>query len=212
MASPNWPIEQVMGAALQNQSPGHIDYDMLEKERTARLQADLQRRLGNEFSGRQDGLRQIILKSVAVSNYEQASIDLDNYVQYKSVYPEFPPRVQQLVQHCHELINAIRSKRSLPGLSQLTMSKQKEIMDYVVAHFNELKTTLKTIERIAKEVSLSDIRSTVWFVKTASYTTIGFVVVYFFQNFNAEIGQPFWVVFEDLSNHLFTALYSMLNL
>lgn len=201
-----------MGEPVQNQSPAVIDYDAFEKERTARLQADLQARLKDEFQGRQEGLKQIILKSVVLGDYEKAEKGIEHYLEVKKEYPEFSPRVEQLMKHSKELINAIRSKRSLPTLSQLTMSKQKEIMDHVVSHFNELKTTLKTIERIAKDVTLSDIRSTVWLIKTVSYVVIGLSVLFFLKNFNSEIGQPFWVVFNEVVTYLFDAISNAIGL
>jgi hypothetical protein len=211
MAGLGIPINPCMGALSQNQSPvGGIDYDALEKERAARMQHELQKRLRDEFHGRQDGLRQIILRSITMGDYKRAEEDLVQYINLKGNYPDFAPRVEQLVQHAKELINAIRSKRNLPGLGQLTMSKQKEIMDHVVAHFNELKSTLKAIERIASDVALSDIRSTVWLLKTCSYVVLSLVVAVFLRSFNTEIGQPFWIVFNDLVNLLFDRVVGLI--
>lgn len=207
MASLVSPITLGMGAIQQNQSPGAgIDYEALERERAARIQGEMQRRLRDEFQGRGDGLRRVILRSVVLGDYPRASDDLDGFVQLKSNYPEFGGRVETLVQHSKELINAIRAKRNLPGLSQLSMSKQKEIMDNVVAHFGELKITLKAIERVSTDVSLSDIRSTVVLIKTVSYVILGLAAAVFFKNFGSDIGKPFWVVFNDLVNLLFESV------
>lgn len=189
-----------------------IDYERLEKARTAALQAQLRDRLKAEFGGRMDGLRQVVLKSVVMGDFERANLSLDNYITYKEPYPDFHPRVKEMVRHSRELINAIRSKRNLPGLSQLTMAKQKEIMDHVVNHFNELKYTLKAIEKVAKDVALSDIRSTVWFIRTFSYCVLAIVVTYFLVTFTRDIGGPFWVVFNDLAGMVFESLMGFLGL
>jgi hypothetical protein len=117
-----------------------------------------------------------------------------------------------MVRHARELINAVRSKRNLPGLSQLTMAKQKEIMDHVVNHFNELKYTLKAIEKVAKDVALSDIRSTVWLIKTFSYSVLLIVITYFMVTFVKDIGGPFWVVFNDLADMVFESIMGFFNM
>ena len=188
-----------------------IDYDRLEKARTAALQAQLKERLKGEFGGRMDGLRRAVLKSVVIGDYEKANQSLDNYIKFKEEYPDFHPRVADMVRHSRELINAVRSKRNLPGLSQLTMAKQKEIMDHVVNHFNELKFTLKAIEKVAKDVALSDIRSTVWFIQTVSYVVLAIVVTYFMISFTSDIGGPFWVVFNDLTDVSFNWFVNLIG-
>lgn len=189
-----------------------IDYERMEKARTAALQAQLKERLKGEFGSGTDGLRRVVLKSVVIGDYEKANQSLDNYIVLKEDYPDFHPRVADMVRHCRELINAVRSKRNLPGLSQLSMAKQKEIMDHVVNHFNELKYSLKAIEKVAKDVALSDIRSTVWLMQTTSYGVLAIVATYFLVTFTSDIGGPFWVVFNDISNIIFESLVGFLGL
>lgn len=201
-----------MGAAKIEKADKGINYEKMEQARTAALQAHLKDRLKAEFGGRMDGLRQVVLKLVVMGDYEKANLSLDNYITYKQDYPDFHPRVADMVRHSRELINAIRSKRNLPGLSLLTMAKQKEIMDHVVNHFNELKFTLKAIEKVAKDVSLSDIRSTVWLIQTCSYVVLAIVVTYFVLTFTSDIGGPFWVVFNDLTNMLFDSIANLVGL
>ena len=202
-------LEKPNGALSKSEKA--IDYDRLEKARTAALQAQLKERLKGEFGGRMDGLRRAVLKSVVLGDYEKANQSLDNYIQFKEDYPDFHPRVADMVRHSRELINAVRSKRNLPGLSQLTIAKQKEIMDHVVNHFNELKFTLKAIEKVAKDVALSDIRSTVWFIQTVSYVVLAIVVTYFMLTFTSDIGGPFWVVFNDLTDVMFNWFVNLIG-
>jgi hypothetical protein len=198
-----------MGLPAQNQSLGVINYEALERERALKLQVELQNRLKTEVQGRQEGLRMVVLRWVVATDYDKAADGIDHYVASKHQYPDFAPRVEPMVQHAKELINAIRSKRNLPGLSQLSMTKQKEILDHVVSHFNELKTTLKSMEKVANDVALSDVRSTVWFIKSLSYTVLGLVIFYLVLNFNKEIGQPFWIVFNEMNNFLFNKLAAL---
>jgi hypothetical protein len=205
-------LEPVKKAEDKSVDKSNIDYESLEKARTAQLQAQLRDRLRQEFGNGIDGLRRVVLKSVVNADYKKANQSLDNYIILKEEYPDFHPRVVDMIRHSRELINAIRSKRNLPGLSQLSIAKQKEIMDHVVSHFNELKYTLKAVERVAKDVALSDIRSTVWLIKTVSYCLLGILVVAFSISFTEQIAKPFWVVSNDLVNKMSNAFFTMLGL
>jgi hypothetical protein len=115
--------------------------------------------------GRMDSLRASILGLVVAENYERAVDEMVAYVDLKTSYPGYQERVQRLVQHCSELIQAIKTKRNFPGLAALSLAKQQEIHEKVLAHFEDLKQHLRQIEKIEREHKLEDVRSTVWVVR-----------------------------------------------
>jgi hypothetical protein len=127
--------------------------------------------------GRMDSLRTSILQLVVNENYERAVDEMVAYVDLKTSYPNFQERVRRLVQHCSELIQAVKTKRNFPGLSALSLAKQQEIHEKVLEHFEELKQHLRQIEKVEREHKLDDVRSTVWVIRAVAQATVLIFVV-----------------------------------
>ena len=128
-----------------------INYDLLEANKIATIQDDLTKKL-NEHKGvsKIDSLRQAILDFVVAGSYDVARDELESYIKSKAEYPTFVERSERYKQHCIDLINAISTKRNFPGITSLSLSKQQEIHEKVLEHFEELKQGLKHIEVIEK--------------------------------------------------------------
>ena len=171
-----------------------IDYQQLEQSRTQLLQRRLNQQLREREMGNQYSLRRAVLAQVVQGNYKEAGDVIDA----KSVYPAFKERSVAHAVHAKELINAVRAKRNFPNLSQLSMSKQQEILDHAVEHFDELRMTLKTIEHLLKDEAVKDIKSTVWVLRTGVYATISIVAAAFIGEFSGSMGRPLWIVFNDI--------------
>lgn len=124
--------------------------------------------------GRGDTLRSTVLGSIVAEEYQRAKDEIAAYVELKFAYPGFQRRVERLVQHCSELVDAIKMKRNFPGLAQLTLSKQQEIHEKVLEHFDDLKRHLRQIEKVEREHKLEDVRSTVWVLRALA-TGVGVV-------------------------------------
>lgn len=178
-----------------------IDYQHMEQARTKYLQRQISMQMRSRDMGREYSLRRSVLSLVAAGNYQEAADIIDAFVEVKKVYPAFPGRVEAQANHAKELVNAVRAKRNFPNLSALSMSKQQEILDHAVEHFDELRLTLKHIENVLKDEAIQDIRSTVWVVRTAVYTVVSIVAAAFVTEFSGALGQPLWVVFNDLVDH-----------
>lgn len=189
-----------------------VDYELLEKEKEQQLQYTIQNRMASQSLGKIDSLRHTILSHVVRGDYELAVQDLDRYVYLKRGYPSFHGRTENHVQHCKELVNAIRAKRTFKGLASMTMSKQQEMLDNVLAHFEELKLVLKYIERIAKDCALEDLRSTAWLLKTLSYAIMAVVTTAFILDFSGALGRPLYVVYNDFADSLWSFISSALGL
>jgi erythromycin esterase-like protein len=138
---------------------------------------------------------------VAAGNYQDAADMIGAFIEVKKVYPAFAERVEAQANHAKELVNAVRAKRNFPNLSALSMSKQQEILDHAVEHFDELRLTLKHIENVLKDEAIQDIRSTVWVVRTSVYTLVAIVAAAFVTEFSGALGKPLWVVFNDLADN-----------
>jgi hypothetical protein len=126
-----------------------------------------------------DGMKNTVLGYVAGESYERAIEELKAYVESKSEFPQFAARVERYLSHSCDLINAIKAKRSFPGLGLLTMSKQQDLYDKAMGHFDELKHALQKIERTYNDVRLEDLRSTVWVIKATVYGCFGIMLVGF---------------------------------
>lgn len=184
-----------------------IDYEALEQQRAAALQANLKYELRQREvdAGKIHSLRRYILRLVVETEYDKAAEITEAYVEAKRIYPAAQERLLPQMQHAHELINAIRAKRNFPGMGQLSMSKQQEILDFAIQHFEELKTTLKMMEQISRDEAVKDIRSTEWVLRTGVYTMIAVVGVAFFYDMVGGLGQSVWIV----SNILIDQVYAV---
>ncbi len=144
----------------------------MEIAHTNDMQADLSQKLlesTRKDLGRLDSLRAAILSLVVNENYQRAEDEMVAYVALKTAFPGFQERAERYIQHCLELIKAIQTKRRFPGIASLSLARQQEIYERVLAHFEDLKRHLAHIEKLEREQKLDDVRSTVWVVKASVY-------------------------------------------
>lgn len=184
-----------------------VNYEQLEQVRSLEIQETLKRKMeeaSKRDRGRFDSLRQTILKLVVSENYDRAKEDLKVYIESYGDLPIFRDRVAPFVTNSNELIQAIRTKRNFPGLGSLSLAKQQEIHERVLNHFEELKSHLKRIEKIEKDIRLADVRSTSWFVKTSFYSILAIAMTGFVMDLRHGMFHSFLYVFNqmtlDLSN------------
>lgn len=148
---------------------------VLEHTHIAEMQASLNRKLqeaNKKDTAGGDHLRRSVLALVVAESYDGAKDRMTDYVAEKSEFPAFQSRVERYIKHCSELIHAIQTKRNFPGLASLSLSRQQEIHEKVMEHFEELKHNLRQVERIERDHKLLDIRSTVWVLKSFSAMSI----------------------------------------
>ena len=193
-------------------SAAKINYNVLEAERSGELLSDLQTQLEQQVSAGDeiDSLPHVVLRAVVQGNYDHARSEIDRYISMKSDLPEFSYRTEKYVDHCKDLVVAIKAKRNFPGLASLNMSKQQELLDHVIRHFEELKTFLKKIEQVYRDTKLEDIRSTVIVVKTCSYVVLAIFGVGLALDLVSGMGQSFGVALDGAINSLLDILLSVL--
>lgn len=180
-----------------------IDYQALEKQRSDAVQHQLKLQLRSMEVGKNDSLRRVVLRLVVEARYADASMMIDEYLKLKSFYPAVGKRAKIHASHAKDLVNAVRAKRNFPNLAQLSMSKQQEILDHALGHFEELRQTIKAIEYIVRDEAIQDIRSTVWVIRTLVYVSVILLATAFVLEFSGALGQPLWAVFNDFADTSF---------
>lgn len=129
--------------------------------------------------GKADTLRFNVCTFVVEEDYERAISALEEFLNSDSRYPNFKPKVSRYIEHCIDLVNAIRAKRKFPGMNHMTMAKKQEINEKYKEHFNELQYILRKIEQIQISVKLDDLRSTAWVVKALFHSLFALCLVAF---------------------------------
>ena len=183
---------------------------LVEFEHINEMQEDLRRKLGESQRkdlGRMDSLRSTISALVVGENYDRARDEMEAYVALKTAFPVFQQRAERYVQHCSELIQAIKTKRNFPGLASLSLAKQQEIHEKVIEHFEELKMHLKHIEKIEHDCKVDDVRSTIWVVRAACHGTALIFLVGLFIDIKSGGFSSFMVV----TDHTLDVLTSWLS-
>ena len=188
-----------------------IDYDHLERIRTSALEVQLKEKMEEKSSGRIDSLRHTILRFVVEGSYDTASSELIRYESMQKEYPTFRKRARPYLEHCQDVIQAVKSKRNMPGLQGLPMAKQQELFERVLEHFEELKVYLKKIEIIEKDVKLEDLRSTVLVVKALAYSVFAIVIVVFVRSAAVNIFQSFDYVLDDYVNRSINYVFDLIE-
>ena len=183
-----------------------IDFRKLEERRTQALQDRLKGQLKARQVGKDTSLRRAVLGCVVEGEYQQASQFIDEYLESKRMFQTLQLRAAPHGTHAKDLINAIRLKRNFPNLSTLPMSKQQEILDHAVRHFDELKMTLKVVEHLSRDEVVKDLRSTVWVIKSATYVIAAIVVASFVLEMSHGLQEVCWRVFNDYTDRMFEAI------
>ncbi len=183
-----------------------IDFRKLEERRTQALQDKLKGQLKARQVGKNTSLRRLVLGLVVESEYEEAGHLIDDYLESKRMFQMLQRRAAPHVTHSKDLINAIRLKRNFPNLSALPMSKQQEILDRAVGHFDELKITLRIIEHLTRDEVVKDLRSTVWVIKCVAYVVAAIVVANFVLEMSHGLQEVCWRVFNDYTDRMFEVI------
>lgn len=159
--------------------------------------------------GQADSLRYNVATYVVEEKYDRAIEELRDFLEVESEFPKFRERVTKYIDHCVDLINAIRAKRKFPGATSLTMAKQQELKDRFHEHFRELQQVLKNIDRIHTELKLDDIRSTVWVIQTMVYAVLAVLIIAFALEASRGLGLSIWSVVDDMFMAITSKIFSV---
>lgn len=192
-------MSKSLDVAIKNMEMQH------EKEASSKLSARMA--AATRDVGAVDTFRHNVLSYVSGENYARAIEEIKTYMESKSDYPAFKDRAGRYAGYAIDLINAVKAKRSFPGLQHLSMSKQQELFDRAMEHFEDLKITLRKIEQVDRELRLADVRSTVWVLKALVYSFFVLLVLGFALEVSRGVIPAFNVILEettgDVTNWVF---------
>lgn len=175
-----------------------------------RVEERLERSLGEVSGG--DSLTRNVLSMIVHQNYEHAEKEIEIYINLKKEFPKFASVVERYVDHCNDLMHAIRTKRSMPGLESFSMSKRQEIYDAVLRHFDDLKETLKRIEKTEYSFRIADLRSTTIVVKTFSWCVFAVLILALVLDVYHGLYSTSNAVFESTINELIDVTFGAFSL
>ncbi|MCB0394774.1 MAG: hypothetical protein KDD25_09450, partial [Bdellovibrionales bacterium] len=173
--------------------------DLMASESMSLLERDLQSRI----SGLAYGLGQTILMLVSQNNFDLAIKELEGLKKTHSKLPILYKKSGRYIDHCVELVSAIKMKKSFPNLRLLPVSKQEEMRDRVIYHFEDLKRSLKQIEKLEASIRLSDSRSTLWVIRSFAISVFAVVAWAIAIEAYRSMGKPSQVLMEDLTKLFF---------
>jgi hypothetical protein len=187
---------------------------LTEHHHLAEMHENLRRKLQEAQrtdAGRINSIRADVLAMVVAENYDKAKDTLQGYVEGKNDFPGFQNRAIRYVHHCCDLIQAINTKRNFPGLAALSLAKQQEIHEKVLSHFEELKANLKQIEKVERETRLTDMRSTVWVVKSFSTAVIGITLTALFVDIRSGFFSSVFYVCDKMMDDASTWVVNLIH-
>jgi hypothetical protein len=161
--------------------------------------------------GSANSVRAQILTMVANENYNKAVEELKAYAESKHEFPQFRVRAERYLAYAVDLIHAIKAKRSFPGLQHLSMSKQQELYDRAMEHFDDLKATLRKVDHIEREVKLDDVRSTVWVVKALIYSVFAVLVLAFMLELSRGVLPAATIVVDDVFGNIINFIFDKIG-
>lgn len=151
--------------------------------------------------GPSTSLRYRILTRVLAEEYEKALDDIKNYMLQEHEFPNFKQRITRLMNHCTDLIYAIKAKRNFQGLSSLTRPKQQELREKYLEHFRELQMTLRRVETIHTDLRLVDARSTIYVVRVVWLSVFMISILAFVLDLVDGLAANTFLVLDDVYTH-----------
>jgi hypothetical protein len=153
-----------------------------------------------------ESLTYVILDLTVNQLYDRAVRECRLYLDYKSGYPTYKDRTERLFEHIINTIFAIKTKKNLTVVSNLTVSKRKELSQAISFHFQDLKLSLQRVSQIEYQMRLKDSRSTIWVINTVILCTFVIVLFALFREGYESMQAPFDAVQQDLMKLIYKYL------
>lgn len=161
--------------------------------------------------GKADTLRYNVNYRVLEENYEGAISELENYIKRDFDLPGYVEKIKPYINHCIDLVNAIRAKKGFSKNVSLTRSKQQELHDTIKNHYEELQYAFRKIEQIRHQLQLDDMRSTVWILKAIVYSVMAVVLVVFLKEVIDGAASNFSVVVSDWIDRMVDGIFELIG-
>lgn len=149
-----------------------------------------------------EGLTYVILDLVVNHQFERAIRELHAYAKHKSSYPTYTQLTTRIFDHAENVIQAIKTKKSLMVVPNLSASKKKELHSTIVIHFRDLKMTLQKIGKIEYQIKIQDSRSTLWVLNAIAICTFVILIVALVQEAYYSLAAPLEVIERDITQFI----------
>lgn len=162
--------------------------------------------------GKPDSFRRSVLQKVSSEQYLAAIETLKLYKTSQPQFPQFRERTERYLDYAVDLVNGIKAKRSFPGIANLPMSKQEELFSRAYDHFEDLKATIRRVEKTELEVRLEDKRSTIWVVKALFYSVVAIVGLGIFLELSNGVASNAQNVADDSLEKMTNVIFKMVGM
>ncbi len=149
-----------------------------------------------------EGLTYVILDLVVNHQYDRAVKELKAYSEYKASFPTYKARTDRIFEHAENVVLAIKTKKSLIVVPNLTASKKKELHSAVVTHFHDLKMSLQKITQIEYQIKITDSRSTLWVLNALAICAFMILIVALMQEAYYSMSAPLEVIERDIARFI----------
>lgn len=199
-----------MGAQKLLSSPDLIEQVATQAKRSEEAQIfDL--KIEPADFGQPGSLRNIVLQAVLEERYDSALEEIKKFSEAESEYPNFHQRTQRYVNHCKDLVYAIKAKRNFDGIGSLTRAKQQELREKFKEHYNELKFVLRKVEKIEQDLKIEDARSTIYIIRALWLAAIVLIALWFVMEVAGGLAITSAVVAEDALDKVGSWIFGLIG-
>ncbi|MCC6277389.1 MAG: hypothetical protein IT289_05690 [Oligoflexia bacterium] len=143
-------------------------------------------------------LQYSVLEMVSLSKYDDAARILAEYRKSKSKYPTYEIKTGRLFDHCGELIEAIRAKKTFPNLQNLAQTKQEEIHQKAKENWEDLRVSLRRLRTMENEMAVADSRSSVWVIRALIFSAFMILGTFVIQEAFRSFGMSFSFFIDEI--------------
>ncbi len=162
--------------------------------------------------GKPDSFRRSVLQRVSSEQYAPAIESIKQYKDSNPDYPQFKQKTERYLDYAADLVNGIKAKRSFPGIANLPMSKQEELFSRAYDHFEDLKATIRRVEKVELEVRLEDRRATIWIVKALVHSVAAIVILGICIEFSHGAAGTAEIVVDDTLEKITSSIFKMIGI
>lgn len=199
-----------MGAQKLLPSPDLIEQVATQAKRSEEAQIfDL--KIEPADFGQPGSLRNIVLQAVLEERYDSALEEIKRFTEAESEYPNFRQRTQRYVNHCKDLVYAIKAKRNFDGIGSLTRAKQQELREKFKEHYNELKFVLRKVEKIEHDLKIEDARSTIYIIRALWLAAVVLIALWFLIEVAGGLAITSAVVAEDALDKVGSWIFGLIG-
>lgn len=190
---------------MSDSAAKNLDFDQYQEEESNDKTMELlekEYQVDTDDIKNSEGLTYVILDLVVNHQYERAIKELKTYFEYKASFPTYKFQTERLFEHIENIIQAVKTKKSLIVVPNLTASKKKELHSAVVHHFRDLKSSLQKVTQIEYQIKIKDSRSTLWVLNALVICGFVIMMVALFQEGYYSLSGPLEVIERDIARFI----------